>query len=564
MGGAIVTSKRAVMVLVAFLFGTVVLASTPVSAPNPRGTDPVNWNCAELGSQSAASGLSPEEMMCNLVQLLNKIKLFEFVDDFSFVALLVLFALRSLTIALGPNANLKFPPFLWSSFAAALLFMGMSSVRDFVGGVFQEFYRVSSAITEMMLVESMNQIVSILSGVKDVGEGVTTEMLLQQMNAQIEAECVQPFVDSRAAITVYLPGLPDPTFRVDNPSREQVVQHCRMAYGMADPTEAYQAFGREVPTEWPTGQEWSAHQGQNRRGLGLQGVGLQSYGPASGGSTQRSAQRAAAAPAAPAAVAILRNASDSAKGVARVLFRIVDFVLFPIFSLMNMVKFGSGLVYVISSLVLPIGVVLIVAGQGSAFFSNWFKVVLGALLAVLIMPTMWSVIVSLSVASPLLVFVQYFQDFGAMLTGPGSLLDKVLGSGLKLLEAVGLLPMVVLNFVLGLVTSIGLVAYLQKVIISFLAGAAASAGGLSPMVGGFFKRGSIGPKVATADGLKKVQTQVEEIRTALGLPASTPSGTSRTTRTPPAGSGTSGSSGGSGTPGGGRAGKTSSSGGKTP
>jgi len=194
-------------------------------------------------------------------------------------------------------------------------------------------------------------------------------------------------------------------------------------------------------------------------------------------------------------------------GVGKVLkstavFRIIDMILLPILSLHSMIVFGSALIIMVGSLLLPIGAIMMITGSGASFFSNWVNVMLASLLTVAIFPLMWGVAVDVAIATPM---VNLFQDLETIQKEHAATLAEISSSngpwwdiagvteatrmvGAHLMagwQSVSSILGLALQLIIGVVTAFGLIFLLQTVITRFLSGVVSQAKNFGSTFGSF-------------------------------------------------------------------------------
>lgn len=185
---------------------------------------------------------------------------------------------------------------------------------------------------------------------------------------------------------------------------------------------------------------------------------------------------------------------NAAKGLGKVataipLVRIIDLVLLPVVSFYSMIIFGSALAVIVGALVLPIGGVMILVGNGAAFLSTWTKVMLGAVLTMVIFPIMWGVTTQLAVTTPLTNFLHEVttlvdrheetltkiqSEGGGWLNVKGAIYSAY-ASTMASITLFGNVIGMLMQVVIGLITAFGLIFLLQQLIQRFIGGIAANA-----------------------------------------------------------------------------------------
>lgn len=194
-----------------------------------------------------------------------------------------------------------------------------------------------------------------------------------------------------------------------------------------------------------------------------------------------------------------QGAGKALRGIP--LMRIIDAVLLPIMALYSMIIFGSALAVIIGAWVLPIGAIMILAGSGGAFLGHWTKVMLGAVLTMVVFPLMWGVTAQVAIVTPLTGFLhditevvdEYEQTVQAIAEGGGIGITRAFerwiaagGAGLKFF---GNIMGMLVQFVLGLITAIGLIFLLQTLVQKFVGGISAQAKGMTGAMLGLKGRG---------------------------------------------------------------------------
>lgn len=182
------------------------------------------------------------------------------------------------------------------------------------------------------------------------------------------------------------------------------------------------------------------------------------------------------------------------------IFRIVDAILLPVMSLYSMMVFGSALTIIIGAFLLPVGAVMIVAGAGSSFFSNWGNVMIASVITMVVFPLMWGVTTQVAFVTPLTNFLGDFADMQAeyrraieeITSRPSSINPlQTFSNELEKMQAafgvgagfVGQLITMIVQMVIGFITAIGLIFLMQKIVTRFIGGLVVQGAGLMKTLG---------------------------------------------------------------------------------
>lgn len=164
---------------------------------------------------------------------------------------------------------------------------------------------------------------------------------------------------------------------------------------------------------------------------------------------------------------------------------LADTILLPIAAFNHMVNFGGSLVMIVGSVTLPIGFVLLVAGQGLRFIVNWVKVIIASLITLMVFPAVWTIGVNLAIISPVRTALMGLNDaHAAWLSATAQ--EEMRQMLNAVMAALGAISLMVVNSMIGLLMAVAISALIGRVVISFLAGAEISIHNLSSASGGSF------------------------------------------------------------------------------
>jgi hypothetical protein len=182
-------------------------------------------------------------------------------------------------------------------------------------------------------------------------------------------------------------------------------------------------------------------------------------------------------------------ASGLVRAIVLSLDRLVDYVLIPVISLNHMINFAGSLTMIVSSMVLPVGFVMLSSGAGLGFFVAWFKIVVAALLTMGVFPVVWGIGVHLAVIQPVRAALVGFRRANDAWVAGGGDAQAQLNAAMSALNA---LVVMLVNSGFGLVIAIGVSFMVSSVVVSFLNGATVSIGGLKSTKGSGFVTDKLG------------------------------------------------------------------------
>jgi hypothetical protein len=473
----VISTRFALLVLLILVFASVGLAVAQ-SASSPPTLAAVSAACfGPDGERRTTDVPSSAQYYCYVMTFAEGIGIIPVIDGLAFVLMMVFFVSRALGISLDANPGPKMREFLVASVIAFMLTAGLPEIRSLLDEVHGALQNFSSGVLNNMAVE--------LIGFSDT--------IKTQEDAIAEA-------DMAAVIAEAMAELDTCTGRQHVPVEVEggVVYQCQRTVRNADGGATISFFHALNPEEFTNPDFVGLGSNVLVGSITVDENGQVVESSTTGVSINPEQLVGVTATSAAVIAAKGRERTAAALKALKVGSKLVPFAKFieaaiiPVLVLQNMITFGASLVFLVGTIILPLGAIMLVLGSGSAFFSLWSKTILGSGLTLVIFPIVYALAIQVAVIIPVKTFlsgiVQRIDSVVNIVKSCDGFVDCVTNLGVALgaaimgvFETFGAVFTLAFQIIIGLITALGLISLMQTVIIKFVSGVFASAKGLSVM-----------------------------------------------------------------------------------